>query len=278
RKKFEEDLGVWERAAAAAKAEGRAFTERRPRDPVGPGHPYMPITLYNGMIHPLVSYGVRGVLWYQGESNAGRAAEYAKLFPALIQQWRDEWGQGELSFYFVQLANFNAGGAGQGTSWAFLREAQASALRLPNTGMAVTIDIGNPDDVHPLNKQDVGRRLALIALAKTYGGAAPAREFSGPVYRQARREAGAWRVWFDHAEGLAAKTGGVTGFQLAGVDGRFMAADAVIEADGSVVVSSAAVPAPAAVRYAWTDSPAAGLFNAAGLPAAPFRTDDQPAR
>jgi sialate O-acetylesterase len=277
-KKYLAEQAEWDAGAAEAKAAGQPYMKPKPRAPVGPGHPYMPVTLYNGMIHPLVPYAMRGVLWYQGESNAGRSVEYQKLFPALISQWRAEWGEGDFPFYFVQLANFNAGGDGTGTNWAFLRDAQTKTLTEPSTGMAVTIDIGNPKDVHPTNKQEVGRRLALVALAKTYADAGQVKEFSGPVYRQARREGGAWRVWFDHADGLTAKGDVLTGFQIAGQDGRFVTAGVRIDADGTVVVSSPGVPEPEYVRYAWTDSPEAGLFNAAGLPAVPFRTDALPGR
>lgn len=277
--KFDEELAAWEAEAAAAKAEGRPFDVRRPRDPVGPGHPYMPITLYNGMIHPLVPFAMRGVLWYQGESNAGatsRTNEYQKLFPALISQWREEWGTGDFPFYYVQLANFRAGAkpSEQGTSWAFLREAQTMTLSTPNTGMAVTIDIGNPDDVHPTNKQDVGRRLALIALAKTYGR--PDTVYSGPTYKFAVRDGNGWLVHFDHAEGLNATGSKPTGFQIAGSDENFVDATAVLLSNGVIRVHADSVRDPRWVRYAWLNSPQANVYNAAGLPMVPFRTDTGP--
>ncbi|HEY9248910.1 MAG TPA: sialate O-acetylesterase [Rariglobus sp.] len=274
--KYNEELAAWEKAAAEAKAAGLEFKTRKPRPPVGPGHPYMAITLYNGMIRPLVPYAMRGVLWYQGESNAGSASrtnEYQKLFPALIEQWRAEWGQGDFPFYYVQLANFKTGAppVATGVSWAFLREAQTMTLSVPNTGMAVTIDIGNPDDVHPLNKQEVGRRLALIALAKTYGK--PDTVYSGPVYRFATKEGDAWRVHLSHADGLRTGGGAPKGFQIAGEDGLFVDAEAALAGDGTIRVRAASVTDPAWVRYAWINSPDANVFNGAGLPMVPFRTD-----
>lgn len=277
--KFDEELAAWEREAAAAKSEGKPFDVRRPRDPVGPGHPYMPITLYNGMIHPLVPFAMRGVLWYQGEANAGTTSqtnEYQKLFPALISQWRDEWGQGDFPFYYVQLANFRAceEQSLQGTSWAFLREAQTMALSTPNTGMAVAIDIGNPDDVHPNNKQEVGRRLALIALAKTYGR--PDVVYSGPTYKFAVRDGNGWLIHFDHADGLIATGPKPTGFQIAGSDENFVEATAVLLSNGVVRVHADSVRDPQWVRYAWLNSPEANVYNAAGLPMVPFRTDTGP--
>lgn len=276
KERYAGQLAAWEKAAAEAKAAGTSFTERRPRVPVGPGHPYMPITLYNGMIRPLVPYALRGALWYQGEANAGpssRTNEYQKLFPAMIEQWREEWGQGDFPFYYVQLANFNGGStpAAPGVGWAYLREAQTMTLSVPNTGMAVTIDIGDPDDVHPINKQDVGGRLALIALAKTYGKTDTV--WSGPVYRSATKEGNAWRIHLDHAEGLRTDGGRPKGFQIAGADGRFVDAEAELAENGTIRVWSDAVGDPSWVRYAWINSPETNVFNGAGLPLAPFRTD-----
>jgi sialate O-acetylesterase len=277
--KYNEELAAWEKAAAEAKAAGLEFKTRKPRPPVGPGHPYMAITLYNGMIRPLVPYAMRGVLWYQGESNAGSASrtnEYQKLFPALIEQWREEWGQGDFPFYYVQLANFKTGAppVATGVSWAFLREAQTMTLSTPNTGMAVTIDIGNPDDVHPLNKQEVGRRLALIALAKTYGR--PETVYSGPTYKSAVRDGNGWLIRFDHAGGLKATGPEPTGFQIAGDDENFVDATAILLGNGVVRVQVDAVRDPRWVRYAWLNSPEANVYNGAGLPMAPFRTDSTP--
>jgi sialate O-acetylesterase len=241
-----------------------------PMPPLGAANPNTPTVLFNGMIHPLLPYGIRGAIWYQGESNASRGKEYQTLFPAMIADWRKHWGQGDFPFYFVQLANFQAGtDAGFDSQWGELREAQTMTLALPNTGMAVIIDIGESTDIHPKNKQDVGLRLALNALAKTYS-----RElvFSGPLFREARIEGKAIRLLFDHAAGLTSR-GELSGFAIAGADRRFVRAEAVIDGE-TVIVSSPVVPAPVAVRYAWAEDPACTLVNGAGLPASPFRTDD----
>lgn len=262
---------AWTREAADAKAAGAPFDKPKPRQPVGLGHPYSPVTVYNAMLRPLIPCAIRGVAWYQGESNTPHAEEYAGLFAALIRQWRAEWGRGDFPFYFVQIANYKGAGTSD-TGWPWLREAQAKTLALPNTGMAVTIDIGNPNDIHPRNKQDVGRRLALLALAKTYGE--PGGEFSGPVFVGSRRAGDAIEIAFEHAEGLMLKNP-ATGFEIAGADRVWVSADARMQ-DGKLVVHAPGVKEPAAVRYAWSNAPEASLFNAAGLPAAPFRTDDWP--
>lgn len=275
--KYRADTEAWKKAEAEAKAAGKKFTTPRPRAPMGPNHPYMPHMTYNAMLHPLAPYAARGVIWYQGEGNSSRASEYRGLFSALIGQWRSEWKQDDLPFYFVQLANFKAGDA-LGTHWAFLREAQAQTLAVPHTGMAVTIDIGNPDDVHPRNKHDVGRRLARLALARTYGKTLVID--SGPVFAQAdfKTLAPAVRVDFEKSPATLENNNpdipaAVLGFELAGADQVFHPADAFIEG-ASVVVKSPMVPAPLAVRYAWRNAPSATLRNTAGLPAAPFRSDN----
>ena len=262
-------VAAWNAEAAAAKAKGEAFTKTKPRAPSGPGHQNTPTGLYNGMIHPLSPFAFRGVIWYQGEANGGRALEYRKLFPAMITGWRRAFGRDDLSFYWVQLANYNAGDA-QGTAWAFLREAQDRTLSLPSTGQAVAIDIGNPKDIHPTNKQEVGRRLALIALAKDYGRPV---EFSGPRFVAAKVERSQVRVTFTEARGLHSRGPAPELFEIAGSDRVFVPAEARIEGE-AVVVSSPKVSVPFAVRYAWRHSPAATLYNAAGLPAVPFRSDD----
>ena len=248
-----------------------------PAQPLGPGNANSPHTLYDGMIAPLIPYAIRGAIWYQGESNAARATQYRVLFRTLIRDWRKQWGQGDFAFYFVQLANYMASAVKQqpaDSDWAELREAQTLALQEPNTGMAVITDIGDPVDIHPRNKQDVGLRLALNALAQTYGQPV---EYSGPMYKAMQVEGGAIRICFDHvAGGLIAKDGKLPGFAIAGEDKHFVWAEARIDGD-SVVVSSPQVPAPVAVRYAWEDNPPCSLYNAAGLPASPFRTDDWPA-
>jgi sialate O-acetylesterase len=267
--RFEAATAEWVAAEAAVKAKGETYKAVRPRRPAGTPW-YGPASLYNGMIAPLLPTAVRGVLWYQGETNAPRATEYGALFRAMITHWRGHLGQGDVPFFWVQLANFGAGEP-DATTWAQLREAQNSALTLPATGQAIAIDIGDPDDIHPTNKQEVGRRLALIARAQVYGGLT---DFSGPVYREVTREGDALRVSFDFAgNALIARDKPLQSFQIAGADHKFFPAVARIERD-TVVVSAAEVPEPVAVRYAWTNAPEANLYNGAGLPAVPFRSDE----
>lgn len=231
--------------------------------------------IYNGMIAPLVPFGLRGILWYQGEANAGRAFQYRKTFPLLIEDWRKKWND-ELYFDFVQLSSYGTDqSSNTGSWWAELREAQTMALNLPKTGMAVTIDIGNPADIHPTNKQDVGKRLAANALKTTYGQNLKA--YNSPLFASVAFENGKAIVSFKFAEmGLTTKdkSNAVRGFEIAGADKVFYSANAVIAGD-KVVVSSEKVKNPIAVRYAWSDAPAsANLYNSAGFPASPFRTDD----
>jgi sialate O-acetylesterase len=219
------------------------------------------------MIAPLTPYAIRGVIWYQGESNASsdvHAYQYRRLFATMIQDWRNRWGQGDFPFLFVQLANYTTNGR-----WAVLRESQTETLRLANTGMALAIDIGEPKDIHPKNKQDVGLRLALAARAIAYGQNV---EHSGPLFRIAGPENGAMRVYFTHSDGMAGKEGPIKGFEIAGEDGKFVAAEAKVDS-GTVLVSSAAVSAPVTVRYGWGDDPGCNLVNQAGLPAVPFRSE-----
>jgi sialate O-acetylesterase len=236
-----------------------------------PNHPHQASVLYNGMIQPLIPLGIRGAIWYQGESNVGRAEQYQKLFPAMIANWRSQWGQGDFPFLFVQLAPYHYGDPA-GPNCAELREAQRLTLdNAPNTGMAVTTDIGNVQDIHPKNKQDVGRRLALWALAKTYGEDVV---HSGPLYKSMKLEDGKIRISFEHTGGgLVAKGGDLTHFTIAGEDGNFVPAKAVIDGR-TVVVQSDQVAAPVAVRFGWQNGAEPNLFNAEGLPASPFRTDD----
>lgn len=272
-------------AARAAMMERRADTirqqerERREQEdaraagrpiPQFPWHPdpnvWAPAVLFNAMIAPLTPFPIRGVIWYQGESNssAERRFSYERLFQTLIRDWRRRWAQDDFPFLFVQLTNFASTPA---EDWAEIREAQRRALALRNTAMAVTIDIGNPDDVHPVNKLDVGLRLALAARAIVYGEAV---EYSGPVVRQVTSEGGALRVWFTHVPtGLESRGGALSAFELAGADGRFVAADARIEGS-TVVVSAPGIDAPARVRYGWANSPDCRLYNREGLPASPF--------
>ncbi|MDR1145977.1 MAG: hypothetical protein LBK71_07580, partial [Verrucomicrobiales bacterium] len=238
-------------------------------------------TLYDGMIAPLVPYGLRGVIWYQGESNSDRAGQYQKLFPRLITNWREDWGQGDFPFYFVQLANFSpCQDFPTESRWAELREAQLMTLSLPNTGMAVIIDAGDARDIHPRDKQTVGHRLALIALSRDYGFTEKKflwfkqpLEYSGPIFRQMTVSGGKIILEFDHlGKGLVNKNpaGGLQGFAVSADGQTFVWADATIRGD-RVIVSADGVPHPVAVRYAWADNPAASLYNADGLPASPFQ-------
>jgi sialate O-acetylesterase len=264
---WEQRLSAWETTAAEARAAGRNAPPR-PGQPEGPGHPNTPAGLWNGMIAPLVPYTIRGALWYQGESNANsdlHAYNYRRLFGAMIQDWRNRWGQGDFPFLFVQLANYQTNGR-----WPVLRESQTETLRLANTAMAVTIDVGEAKDIHPKNKQDVGLRLALAARAIAYGQAV---EYSGPMFRTAAPEGGAMRVYLTHADGMTGRNGPeIKGFEVAGADGKFVAASAKVEGD-SILAASASVETPVSVRYGWADDPGCNLVNHAGLPAVPFRSE-----
>lgn len=233
-----------------------------------------PCVLYNGMIHPLMPYAIRGVIWYQGEANAPRAYLYHKLLSTMIRSWRTEWGQGDFPFLIVQLANYQIRQKEPYVSdWAELREAQLMTLSVPKTGMAVAIDIGDPKDIHPRNKQEVGRRLALAARAIVYGHKIP---YSGPIYDSMKIEGDKIRIRFKHVDGgLQAKGGALKSFGIAGRDRKFVDAEAVIDGD-TAVVSSSMVAQPVAVRYGWADAPECNLYNGAGLPASPFRTDNWP--
>lgn len=234
-----------------------------------------PTLLFNAMISPLLPYTIKGIIWYQGEANTGRAYQYREAFPLLINDWRGKWGLGDFPFYFAQLSSFKAlgGNSNMGSTWAELREAQHMTLALPRTGQAITIDIGNTDDIHPRNKQDVGKRLAGIALFESYGQDVV---YSGPTYRKHRSNGNQVIIDFDHVHGgLTTHDGSdVIGFEIAGSDRVFHPAEALI-AGNQIIVTSPAVSKPKAVRYAWADDPGtSNLFNMNGLPAAPFRTDD----
>ncbi|MFH1748201.1 MAG: sialate O-acetylesterase [Planctomycetota bacterium] len=233
-------------------------------------HPNLPTVLYNGMIAPLVPYGMRGAIWYQGESNRLRARQYRTLFPRMIADWRQRWGQGDFPFYYCQIAPYlYAGDTGQA---AELREAQLLSLATPKTGMVVTMDIGNPRDIHPRNKQEVGRRLALWALARTYGRADLV--YSGPLYKSMKVEGARIRLSFEHVGGgLVCDGDALTHFVIAGADRRFVPAQARIDG-ATVVVWSDAVSEPVAVRYGWGTADQPNLKNREGLPASSFRTDD----
>ncbi len=245
-----------------------------PQSPIAGGAQNAPTTLYNGMIAPVLPFAIKGVIWYQGESNADRAEQYRTLFPALIAGWRTRWGYA-FPFLFVQLANFQpALPQPAGSAWAELREAQAGALRLPRTGMATAIDIGNPDDIHPHNKQEVGRRLALAARRVAYGDRAVV--YSGPTYAGMAVAGSAARLKFDQrGTGLVAKEGALWGFAVARADHQFHWATAQVQGN-EVVATSDQVPAPVAVRYDWAANPNGNLYNKEGLPAVPFRTDSWP--
>jgi sialate O-acetylesterase len=246
-----------------------------PAEPEFPPHPLnshgQPTGLYNGMVHPLVPFAIRGAIWYQGEANVGEGMLYHEKMKALIGGWRRVWNQGDFPFYYVQLAPYTYGGK-PATALPEIWEAQVATLSVPNTGMAVTVDIGNPKDIHPRNKQEVGRRLALWALAKTYGREGTV--YSGPLYKAMEHDVNAIRVKFDHVgSGLVSRDGKpLTCFEIAGEDKKFVAADAQIDGD-SVLVSSKDVPNPVAVRFAWRHDAEPNLMNKEGLPASPFRTD-----
>lgn len=233
-----------------------------------------PAVLYNAMIHPLVPYAIRGVIWYQGEANTGRAYQYRKLFPAMIESWRRAWGQGGFPFLFVQLAGCQRGQkAPYESAWAELREAQTMTLSLPKTGMAVITDVSEANNIHPANKQEVGKRLALAARAVAYGQKIA---YSGPLYDSMSVEGDKIRIKFKHAEGgLEARGGPLKGFAVAGDDRKFVEATATIDGE-AVLVGSDKVDRLAAVRFGWADVPDGNLYNKAGLPASPFRTDDWP--
>ena len=236
-----------------------------------------PTLLFNGMIHPLLNFRIKGAIWYQGESNASRAYQYRELFPLMIKDWRKHWEYPDMPFVFVQLANFMKAPEKPGeSSWAELREAQSMALSLPQTGMAVAIDIGDADDIHPINKQDVGKRLALAALKIAYG---KDLVYSGPLYRDMIIAGDNAILSFEHVGGgLKARNryGYLNGFSIAGEDRVFHWARAYIKGD-KVFVYSEKIKQPVAVRYGWADNPEdVNLYNMEGLPASPFRTDDWP--
>ncbi len=264
-------------AAARAKLEGqpapRAPTARRPVPPEK--SPNTPSSLYNAMIAPLVPYAIKGAIWYQGESNAGRAYEYRTLFTTVIQDWRHQWKEGDFPFLLVQLAPFmRITHEPTESAWAELREAQLLATqKLPNVGMAVITDVGEENDIHPRKKEPVGHRLELLALKIAYGKDIVAM---GPVYKSMKVEGNRAVLSFENVgTGLEARGGKLTGFTVAGADHKFHNAEAEIRGD-EVVVHSPEVEKPVAVRYGWANYPLGNLWNKDGLPATPFRTDDWP--
>jgi sialate O-acetylesterase len=256
----------------------RYNAEQRQRDeakaagkpaPQFPWHPQLdswgPGMLWNGMIAPLTPFPIRGVIWYQGESNSRleRAPLYNRIFSTMITDWRHQWGVGDFPFLFVQISAFKSN---ETEDWAELRQQQVETLALRDTAMAVTVDIGNPDNVHPTDKVDVGMRLARAARALTYGESI---EYQGPTFRQATPEGTSIRAWFDHAKGLTAKGGAVTGIEVAGADGKFVPATATIEGN-TIVAASPGIKEPRYIRYGWANSPQCNLFNGENLPASPF--------
>lgn len=231
---------------------------------------WTPAWLFNAMVAPATAYNIKGALWYQGEANTDpvRAPLYARLFPAMIVDWRNHWHEGDFPFFFVQLANYEAGPS---DGWPQIREAQRRTLQLINTGMAVTVDVGDPENIHPANKQAVGDRLARAARATTYG---EKLAFTGPMFQRASAESTAMRVWFTGAEGALTVKGGseLTGFEVAGDDHKFAQANAKIDG-ATVLVTSLKVPAPCYVRYGWQSAPSVNLSDAVGLPASPFTSE-----
>jgi sialate O-acetylesterase len=270
-KPYQEALKAWNEAAANAKKSGQPAPAKlappapKPKAPANPdggsGHP---TALYNGMIAPIIPYGIKGAIWYQGESNANQSKQYRTLFPAMIADWRSRWKIGDFPFFFVQIAPFK----GQPPE---IREAQFLTLaKVKNTAMAVTTDVGNANDIHPNQKEPVGQRLALAARALTYGEKI---EYSGPLYESMTAKDGKITLSFQHTgSGLTAKDGELKGFTIAGEDKKFVPAKAEIQGP-TVVVSAEGVADPKAVRYGWENVPDVNLFNKEGLPASPFRTD-----
>ena len=278
---YDKAMVEWNAAAEKAKAEGKPA-------PGQPGNPdgnmfgnHRPGNIHSGVLTPSIGYGIKGAIWYQGESNAGRAYQYRELFPFMIKSWREEWGLGDFPFYWVQLADYRAEKPEPAESdWAELREAQTMTMKaLPNTGEAVIIDIGEGKDIHPKNKQDVAKRLARWALAETYK--VPGIPCRSPLYKGMEKQGAKVVLSFDNVEAKAAgwrpfDVNEPIGFTIAGADKTFVAAKAAILPDGRIEVSSDAVADPVAVRYAWADNPVCNMYSAAGLPLTPFRTDDFP--
>jgi sialate O-acetylesterase len=292
---YREELKKWTDDAASAQAAGQPIPKKpvpqhpEPREPRSPdANSNLPTVLSNGMVAPIVPYAIKGAIWYQGESNAGDAKLYRTLFPTMITDWRTRWGEGNFPFIWVQLANYLARTpepTQSSNGWAGLREAQSMTLKLPETGQAVIIDIGQGNNIHPIDKEDVGHRLALSARHVAYGQDIV---YSGPTYDSMKIEGDKVRITFKHVgSGLTiaaapstqpgvspeAPASELEGFSIAGADHHFVWATARIDGD-SVIVSSPEVHDPQAVRYAWANNPQCNLYNKVGLPASPFRTDD----
>ena len=278
---YEKKKAEWKLAAAKTAERGEAA----PSEPAPPGDPRQsirrPSGLYNGMLVPLMPYAIRGVIWYQGETDAGESEIYRTLFPGLIRAWRRAWGQGAFPFLYVQITSYfgvegNRWNNPERTRarWPYLRDVQRKCLeKVKNVAMAVSIDVGHPTALHPPRKRPVGERLALAARARVYGERIV---YSGPLYRAKKVKSGKVYVEFDHiGGGLTAKGGELKTFEVAGRDGKYLPATAHIEGK-RVVVWSDKVPKPVHVRYAWDGYPECNLYNAEGLPASPFRTDNKP--
>lgn len=265
--KYERDLAAWKVAAEKAKAEGKT-PPNAPRDPVATAAKKGNIGgLFNGKIAPLIPYALRGAIWYQGEANSAptKSEFYKYQLPLLVTDWRARWGQGDFPFAWAQLPNFGGGN----NDWPTVRDAELKTLRLPNTGMGINIDIGEERNIHPKNKQEVGRRLAQWALGTVYQKKVPS--ISGPLPASSETQNGKVVVKFQHADGgLVAKGGELKGFTIAGAEGKFLDASAEITGD-KVVISSSEVAQPIAVRYNWANWPNGNLYNGAGLPASPFK-------
>ncbi len=273
---YSQELHEWEEASKKAETAGSPIPTA-PRLPFDPRNfSWRPAGLYNAMIAPLIPYRIKGAIWYQGESNGSRPVQYRTLFPDMIRDWRRAWGEGDFPFLFVQLASYQS--VLPPSNWPLLREAQLQTLSLPDTAMVVTIDIGSARRVHPRNKQEVGRRLSLAARALAYDQKVI---YSGPIYSSMQIEGNKIVLHFKHlGGGLVARRysgtpEGLVGFEIAGADQKFAGAFARIEGD-TIVVQSREVTKPVAVRYAWQDYPICNLYNEAGLPASPFRTDNWP--
>jgi sialate O-acetylesterase len=267
RAKFIEGLAAVKARIAAEKQEDEEARQAGKPAPIHKWHPdessWNASYLFNGMVAPARAYTVRGFLWYQGETNSDpeRAPLYRREMTTLVEDWRRQWGEGQLPFLYVQISSFTS----PGENWGEIRNAQREALSVANTAMAVRLDVGTPGNVHPPDKQTIGHRLALAARALSYG---ETTECSGPLVREADEEGNAVRVWFEHARGLA-PSGAVKGFEVAGTNGRYQAATARVEGE-SIVVRADDVPAPRSVRYAWSNATDADLVNGAGLPASTF--------
>ena len=275
-------LAEWEANAAEARKKGEKAPPKPRLNRGAMRGNQRPANIYNGVLHPTIGYGIRGAIWYQGESNASRAYQYRDLFPLMIENWRQQWQQGDFPFYWVQLADFRQERDAPGESdWAELREAQTMTMsKLPNTGQAVIIDLGEANDIHPTNKLDVAKRLARWALARDYGFDELARR--SPIYQSMTKQDQHINLTFEHVErGLDTfDVNEPRGFTIAGADKVFHHARAQILGGGGqrnqIKVWSDAVPDPVAVRYAWADNPVCNVRNLARLPLTPFRTDDWP--